>query len=246
MYSQLRTQYPTASLTADLLVAEPSHYVVQAVIKIGESALATGLSAASTVEVAEDQARARALMILGISVHDYAPEVQVLNPTQAPPGKPAQLNPAAQPPMGTTARTENWEEEWNWHPDDEPLGHDPEALEIPMEECLAPIPQGLEDLPRPTDHARSRRKSPEKSPSKSMANPRTKPKVSAPPEPIDLSDIIAQTDIELRRLGWTHAEGRHFLEETYGKRSRQQLTDSELLEFLDYLKVQSELQDQPF
>ena len=51
-------------------------------------------------------------------------------------------------------------------------------------------------------------------------------------DPIDLSDIIAQTDVELQRLRWDVHQGREFLEKTYGKRSRHDLTDEELLEFL--------------
>ena len=53
---------------------------------------------------------------------------------------------------------------------------------------------------------------------------------------IDLSDVIAQTDVELTRLGWTSMQGREYLEKTYGKRSRQQLTDDELMSFLLYLE----------
>lgn len=57
-------------------------------------------------------------------------------------------------------------------------------------------------------------------------------------EPIDLSDAIARTSVELKRLGWSNKEGREYLERTYGKRSRQQLTDEEMLEFLHYLESQ--------
>ncbi|MEL6854963.1 MAG: hypothetical protein AAFO83_07610, partial [Cyanobacteria bacterium J06607_13] len=55
--------------------------------------------------------------------------------------------------------------------------------------------------------------------------------------PVDLSDVIAQTDVELTRLGWTSTQGREYLEKTYGKRSRQQLTDEELMSFLLYLEA---------
>ncbi len=58
----------------------------------------------------------------------------------------------------------------------------------------------------------------------------------APPAPVDLSDIIAQTGIELRRLGWTDSQGREYLKTTYGKLSRHHLSDAELLEFLCYLE----------
>jgi replicative superfamily II helicase len=54
--------------------------------------------------------------------------------------------------------------------------------------------------------------------------------------PIDFSDIIARTNTELKRLGWTNQQGRDYLVQTYGKRSRQLLTDGELLDFLHYLE----------
>lgn len=54
--------------------------------------------------------------------------------------------------------------------------------------------------------------------------------------PIDFSEIIARTNVELKRLGWTNQQGRDYLVQTYGKRSRQLLTDEELLDFLNHLE----------
>lgn len=65
----------------------------------------------------------------------------------------------------------------------------------------------------------------------------------APPElsvtatdPIDFSEVIAKSNMELKRLGWSSDQGRNYLLQTYGKRSRQLLSDEELLEFLLYLE----------
>ena len=55
-------------------------------------------------------------------------------------------------------------------------------------------------------------------------------------EPIDLSDVIAQTDVEMERLGWTPQQGREYLIQTYGKRGRTLLTEEELLDFLQHLE----------
>ncbi|BAY85700.1 hypothetical protein NIES267_52010 [Calothrix parasitica NIES-267] len=55
-------------------------------------------------------------------------------------------------------------------------------------------------------------------------------------EPVDLSEIFTQTDVEMERLGWTPQKGREFLIETYGKRGRTLLTQAELLDFLRYLQ----------
>ncbi|BFM40265.1 hypothetical protein [Synechocystis sp. LKSZ1] len=57
-------------------------------------------------------------------------------------------------------------------------------------------------------------------------------------EPIDFSEVIARSNVELKRLGWTSDQGRNYLLQTYGKRSRQLLSDEELLEFLQYLESQ--------
>lgn len=55
-------------------------------------------------------------------------------------------------------------------------------------------------------------------------------------EPIDFSEVIAKSDMELKRLSWTSEQGRNYLLGTYGKRSRQLLSDEELIEFLQYLQ----------
>jgi hypothetical protein len=59
---------------------------------------------------------------------------------------------------------------------------------------------------------------------------------SSTASPIDFSDLIARTNVEMKRLGWTNQQGRDYLVQTYGKRSRQVLTDAELLDFLHYLE----------
>ena len=54
----------------------------------------------------------------------------------------------------------------------------------------------------------------------------------------DFNEIIDRTDIEIKRLGWTKEQGRDFLLQTYGKRSRLHLTNEELMDFLHYLESQ--------
>lgn len=50
-------------------------------------------------------------------------------------------------------------------------------------------------------------------------------------------EMIAATDIEITRLAWTTNQGKEFLKERYGKKSRQLLTDNELVDFLNVLKA---------
>ncbi len=49
---------------------------------------------------------------------------------------------------------------------------------------------------------------------------------------------IAQTTLEIQRLGWDNQQGREFLQARYNKRARSQLSDEELLDFLHYLQTQ--------
>ena len=69
----------------------------------------------------------------------------------------------------------------------------------------------------------------------------------APPEPdptpvivenFNFDEAIAQTDVELKRLGWSKIQGRDYLQKTYGadKVARKDLTAEELTSFLEYLR----------
>ncbi|MEH2164555.1 MAG: hypothetical protein V7K38_26765 [Nostoc sp.] len=50
-------------------------------------------------------------------------------------------------------------------------------------------------------------------------------------------DLMKKTDTEMQRLGWTVEQGREHLGRYYGKRSRLQLTEEELDNFLLYLQL---------
>ncbi len=54
----------------------------------------------------------------------------------------------------------------------------------------------------------------------------------------DFSELIAASDVEMKRLGWTTDYARQFLMENYNARSRQVLSDKDLIGFVDYLKAQ--------
>ncbi len=74
------------------------------------------------------------------------------------------------------------------------------------------------------------------SPQEDVATPSVTGKRKKKAEPVDLSDVIAKTDVELQRLGWTPEQGREHLIKTYGKRGRTLLTEEELHGFLKYLQ----------
>jgi hypothetical protein len=50
---------------------------------------------------------------------------------------------------------------------------------------------------------------------------------------------LSETDLilfEMNRIGWSIEQGRQYLQRNYNKQSRQQLTDPEVNQFLNYLK----------
>ncbi|MFN6565447.1 MAG: hypothetical protein RMY28_037380 [Nostoc sp. ChiSLP01] len=57
-----------------------------------------------------------------------------------------------------------------------------------------------------------------------------------PPYP-NFQNLISQTDAEMQRLGWTQNQGREHLLKYYGVRSRLQLTEDELDNFLLFLQL---------
>ncbi|NER38820.1 MAG: hypothetical protein F6J93_33510 [Oscillatoria sp. SIO1A7] len=57
-------------------------------------------------------------------------------------------------------------------------------------------------------------------------------------EDVDNSDILAQTDMQMRRLGWDAPKGRAILKDKYDVASRRLLNPEQLVDFLNYLKSQ--------
>lgn len=116
------------------------------------------------------------------------------------------------------------------------LGDDPLEPELPDED-FAPPTETEATVPAKATKAKTAKSA--KSTKSASSNPPTNPV-------IDRSDEIAQIDVEMRRLGWSKQDGRKHLEQTYNKRSRQQLTDDELLAFLAYLQTQPSPSQSPF
>ncbi|MBF2097563.1 MAG: hypothetical protein IGQ88_04200 [Gloeomargaritaceae cyanobacterium C42_A2020_066] len=112
-----------------------------------------------------------------------------------------------------------------------PAAPEPLPLPLPMAELEPEMPR-----PRPIPESRNGQ---EKS-------PRLPPKTPAAVPPVDIAEVLVGTTAEMQRLGWTDQQGREHLERTYGKRSRHQLTNEELLDFLGYLRAQSGLTPPPF
>ena len=210
LFSQFRHQYADGSLTTELLMAHGEQYLVKATISVGEQAIATALAEATSLAAADDQAKVRVLGMLGVAPPEQnGLSVEPSKPTPSPAIAPAEPAVVAPAP-------------------EPPQPQEPET----SEESEA------DDLGRPLDSI-----TPDEAPAPSEV-PASALAAAAlehfdDSNPVDLSDIIAQTDVEMSRLGWSSVQGRTYLEQAFNKRSRQQLTDEELLTFLLYLESQA-------
>ena len=75
---------------------------------------------------------------------------------------------------------------------------------------------------------------PEHTPQKLKIAAKPSGRFSASNNKVD-TGLIEQTTAELKRLGWSSDRGRIYLQDKFGKSSRQQLTPQELQQFLIYL-----------
>ena len=224
-FAQLRETYPTAELTAHLLTIHGDMFVVQAMVRVDGTVQATAMGSASILEEAEDRAYQRVFRHLGLSL-------EATNGLIKTPVKPAAE--ATQRPVATQ----------NSAVIQSPPTVVEASMPVPTIPASPPAPPTQPSVPLPIKLLSIQDQVAEIANSNLIAESSDSPvntEKSAdspifPAPPVDLSDIIAQTDVELQRLGWSVNQGREFLEKTYGRRSRHDLSDEELLEFLLYLE----------
>lgn len=299
MFTQFQTRYPKGSLITELSAIDHGKYIVRCLVQVEGTPLVTALAAADTVELAEDRARSRALLVLGIDPTTVTKEQETpvasskepvsfdstpktfsdplgergasSRPTSLPLSADTIHSPIAQPNGdATTARSESQAyQPVEPFPEPTPTSNvssfsfpepkidkvvsdadlttptsaDDIALANGFSSTEVEPPQDVETPIWPVEQTSQAplEDAPTKSTSKSNSRSKKADTKAAPPEPssettIDFSDIIARTNVELKRLGWTNQQGRDYLLQTYGKRSRQLLTDGELLDFLHHLE----------
>lgn len=272
MLAQFQSLYPNGSLTSELVQIFQGKYIVRASVQIEGVIRATGMAAAETVEAAEDQARIRALTVLGITDAPQA-SVSLPVPSASAIASPVQIHPTPSEPTYTPIKNEDFGSK-NWsinHNNDDtkdllnisppkieaptsnqtnthnpdfspslPTTYQEPEFEPPTEDLplLSPKQPELPTIPEVTNNVTPftpRSYTPQENVT-SISGGTGKKKKKA--EPVDLSDVIAKTDVELQRLGWTPEQGREYLIKTYGKRGRTLLTEEELHSFLKYLESQ--------
>jgi len=288
--NKFRVSYPQGSLISDLLAIDHGQYIVRVSVEIDGVTRSTGLAAAQTVELAEDQARLRAITVLAVdresstdtetspphrhtqtsvaaakipsspesipnSASTFAAKRMVSTPEveDTPSPSPIDTHPISAKPSPPPEPTEPLPEtveppsppETKPSPPPEPTVTFPETVEPPSlteDVSASQTPLLKEETPTPVGVTQSSLE-PESTPppSPAPAQNEAEPDIQTQPTsetPIDFSEILARTNVELRRLGWTNQQGRDYLVETYGKRSRQLLTDEELLDFLHHLELE--------
>ncbi|RPH87799.1 MAG: hypothetical protein EHM73_11890 [Chroococcales cyanobacterium metabat2.561] len=253
MLQKLRQRYPQVALISELVQIDHGKYIVRAIIEIEGKTVVTGLAAADTVEIAEDRARERALLLLEAENTPDLQPVEKISPNNI--SLPEDLpKPVASAKKSTkTAKvTEIPRPEAKIEPelpqvkDIPPAKIEPElpqVKDIPPAKIEPELPQ-VQDIPLPepepllleteTDNYSLLSELPEEASLTEEEPPAPEPVVVIPEE-IDYSVLKTKIDVEMKRLAWTTEKGREYLISTYGKKSRLLLTNEELLEFYNYL-----------
>lgn len=264
MLAQFQSLYPQGNIISELVQIFQGKYIVRVSVQIEGVTRATSMAGAETVEAAEDQARNRALMVLGMA--------NTPGETVAFSSKPVSLVQVKTPVNTTTTLRESVpisqdvaSNQWSVTNNTEispsaAMEYDANntsdtynqslnqgvSTSVTREEQLDTVVEKLEMSSSPEPEYQFSPASPPNN-----VTPFTPRSYSAPEdigvvsaigtrkkksEPVNLSDVIAQTDVQIERLGWTKEQGREYLKKTYGKLGRSLLSEEELLDFLNHLK----------
>ncbi|MEG4113375.1 MULTISPECIES: hypothetical protein [unclassified Microcoleus] len=94
MFAEFRALYPAGQLICELLTVHHGKFVVRCLVQVDGKTLVTAMSAAESVEDAEDRARLRAIAILG-----FAQPASAIASVAAVPSPPAVPSPSAVSPV---------------------------------------------------------------------------------------------------------------------------------------------------
>ncbi len=258
MLAQFQARYPTGSLISELLSIHQGKFVVRVSAQVEGVTRATGMAAAETPELAEDRARVRALAVLIIDPHSKKLPEATTDGTMSE--QAIQINsvslsePVTQMNHQATTKLESNPTYLSVLPASPLVESTPDlgASDQKNDHLMAPTSANQESIA--FDEISSIQQTDNSNPPILFSNvtplvPRShniqdatalgkiaETKMLTTSEPIDLSDLITRTNVEIKRLGWNNQKGREYLERKYNKRSRQHLDDEELLEFLHYLE----------
>lgn len=232
MFAQFRAQYPQGSIKTEMLSKVDGLHVFRVTVEHGGIVLSTATAADTDIEATEDRAVKRALVMAGVSFEDNYGMKATLMPQSVnnlTASAISRKNTEALP--ASNQATMHFDEQLdlvelgsnnyrnnNYEPESEHTYYE-ESEYAPLEVSSSP-----KLSTKPT----------------TVTAPVPSPVAVAPTQsfdsPVDMSDPIAQIDVEMERLAWDRNMGREYLQKTFNKRSRQQLSDHELIQFLTHLK----------
>ncbi|MEG4206150.1 hypothetical protein QUA20_19735 [Microcoleus sp. Pol7_A1] len=96
MFAEFRALYPAGQLICELLTVHHGKFVVRCLVQVDGKTLATAMSAAESVEDAEDRARLRSFAVLGFA--DPASAIASVSPAPVAPVAPVAAVPVPVPP----------------------------------------------------------------------------------------------------------------------------------------------------
>ena len=216
MLDQFRNYYPQGSLISELITIDHGKYVVRVLVQVNGVILGTGLAADSIVETAEDRAVDRALRSIEPTVKfSTKPEPVVSENKLDIKSKDILLNSSEKLTKSSNIEKNKQDSNDFFEPDFK---------------ALAEIEEYDQGIDKTSNLGEDNVFSSHLDENNISFGPKTDE------ESLDFSEIIARSNIELKRVKWTTEQGRDYLIKTYGKRSRQVLSDTELLDFLHYLE----------
>lgn len=235
MFAQFRSQYPQGRIQTEMLPKIDGLHAFRAIVSEGDAIMGTATAVDSDLEIAEDRAVKRALTIAGISFDNafdnsfggYNGRSPMLTQVSR---EPSTVNSLPSANLNTLGSLES-------RSDLHQVMHTTHTIQSEPASDYASEYGANEYTPETNFHYASNEEI--------AAKPRQAETTAAPiksstpqitPEPVDLSDAISKIDVEMERLRWTKTQGRDYLVRTFDKKSRQQLTNDELLQFLSHLK----------
>lgn len=242
---------PAMLIEIELVHADAGQRVVRARAIAAEGCLAMALGEAATAEEAEDKARTRLAAQLEAQTgqppqHSNPPQRNSQPQRSSQPQRDKQFQPSSEPQSSTANESSPGEQPLASPPgppapaEQEPQA-DPEdwsselaSLDLQLQRLGWSREQESTYLARAFGHGSRSRLTTYADLVTYLKALEAMPSGAEPGSaavPLKRSDLLSQCDLMLRQLGWDAARGRQLLETQFGRSSRQQLSDSQLLEF---------------
>lgn len=226
-------RYPTGNLISELVKIYQGKFVVRVAVQIDGITRVTGMAAAEAVERAEDQARDRALLVLELqppAATSVEPSMLQFADTES------KVEPEPEAQLGL------------FNSDSQQAAQATISPNYAATRLSLDLPATVADDDIPDIQSTSKTS---QEPWSNVTQLRSRNSVKVETEadadqhtPIDLSDALLKIDVFLKRLGWSADHEAEYLERTYKKRSRQFLTETEVIEFQNYLELLAKTGDE--